>query len=163
MSAPGEDVATLAHTFKARVYEACVDLFGDEESTAVSFGMPGSYHADDLVAVMRLTSDQVAGPLTGGPQGRRSRDETLTLEVLFSAFRGGGSDAAEIVAAERAYDLLRRLERRARMEDPTLGGLVFWWHLLRHESEGITDPDVLTHGRNITVTATFEARARVAR
>ncbi|WP_160665340.1 hypothetical protein [Pseudarthrobacter sp. ATCC 49987] len=151
--------ATLGLAFKKAFYRATADLFAggvDTEHVYVVFGQPSTYAPDDIVSFGRLSSGQETATIGTN----RSREETLSLEVTVSCFRGGGEEA-EIETAERAYELLRRIEHHVRMEDTTLGGIVRLCVLSGHESEGATPEDLIEQGRVTEVVATFTAKARI--
>lgn len=151
--------ATAALHFKKAFYEATRDLFAqdiDTEHVYVVFGQPSNYIPDDIVSFGRLTTGQETATLGTN----RSREETLTVDVTISCFRAGTEDA-EIAAAERAYDLLRRIEHYARMEDTTIGGTVRTCVLSSHESEGATPEELTEQGRVAEVIATFTAKTRI--
>lgn len=122
----------------------------------VSFGHPGPSQSPNIVALLAVSSEQE--PATYGTA--RSREETLTLTVMFSIYRAGGSEM-EKVASDYAYQLLGDLERQVRMTDTTVGGAVRECFLVSHRSEGATDPETLASGRLIEVEAVFQAKARV--
>lgn len=146
---------TLANVFKEAMIAAAVELW-DAEEVQVTNGHPGMTEMDDLVVFTEIQSAQVPGP----QGGRRIRDETLTLTVIFSCFRAGGPEM-ETVAAARAFELLGQLENQVRKTDTHLGGIVQWCFLKELASEGSTDPEILAAGRLSTIAAQFEARARV--
>lgn len=151
--------ATVGLAFKKAFYTAIKELFAADQETKhvyVVFGQPTNYNPDDIVSFGRLTAGQDAATLSTN----RSREETLTLDVTVSCFRGGSEDA-EITTAERAYDLLRRIEHYARIEDTTLGGIVRTCVLTSHESEGATPEDLIEDGRVTEIVATFTAKARI--
>ena len=151
--------ATLALAFKKAFFEAVKELMArtpETEHVYVVFGQPSTYAPADIVAFGRLTSGQ--NPATLGTP--RSREETLTLEVMISCFVGGGEEA-ELAASERVYELLRMIERHVRMTDTTVGGTVRHCFLTSHESDGMTPEDLIEQGRVIDVIATFTAAARV--
>lgn len=151
--------ATLALAFKKAFYEAVKALMADgydTEHVYVVFGQPATYVPDDIVSFGRLSSGQSAATLSTN----RSREETLTAEVTVSCFLGGDEEA-EIATAERAYELLRRIEHHVRMTDTTLGGIVRQCFLTSHESEGATPEDLIEQGRVTEVVATFTAHARI--
>ena len=151
--------ATLGLAFKKAFYTAVKELFAgapDTEHVYVVFGQPANYEPDDIVAFGRLTAGQDAATLGTN----RSREETLTIDVTVSCFRGGAEDA-EIFTADRAYELLRRIEHYARIEDTTLGGIVRTCVLSSHESEGATPEDLIDQGRVTEIVATFTAKARI--
>ncbi len=149
--------SSIAHSFKKAFRDAAVALWATSEpEVAVHFGRPGTFLAADIVSFGNLSSDQV--PAAMGTN--RSREEMLELEVTISCFVGG-DDTAEEEASDRAYYLLGQLEDLVRTADTTLDGVVRECFLVRHESEGSTDPRVLAAGRNIAITATFQAKFRI--
>lgn len=151
--------ATLGLAFKKAFYLAVKDLMAgtfDTEHVYVVFGQPATYQPEDIVSFGRLSIGQQAATLSTN----RSREETITLEVTVSCFLGGDEEA-EIATAERAYDLLRRIEHHVRMTDTTLGGVVRQCFLTNHESEGATPEDLIAEGRVTEVVATFTAQARI--
>ena len=147
--------ATAASAFKNAFVTAARSLWAGT-GVQVAFGHPGQSQADDIVAFGRVSSDQEFA--TYG--SNRGREETLTLTVVFSMFRGGGPDM-EQVASDRGYELLGQLEEFARVTDTTIGGTVRHCFLESHESDGSTDPQILSAGRLIEITAQFGAKARV--
>lgn len=146
---------TAAADFKDAFIQAAETLWAAED-VQVAFGHPGQTQRDDIVAFGRVSAQQEVA--TQGTN--RSREETLTIDVVLSMFRGGGPDM-EKVASDRGYELLGQLERHVRMTDTTLGGTVRHCFLVSHESDGSTDPQILAAGRLIEITATFEAKARI--
>jgi hypothetical protein len=68
----------------------------------------------------------------------RTREETLTCEITFYCFRGGGQEQEAIVMA-RAYDLLGDLELYVRVTNTTLSGAVRDCMLTDHASNAATD------------------------
>jgi len=151
--------STLGLAFKKAFHAGIKELFAEDPDTEhayVVFGQPTTYVPDDIVAFGRLTAGQDAATMGTN----RSREETLTLDVTVSCFRGGDEEA-EIATAERAYELLRRIEHHVRMTDTTLGGVVRECVLTSHESEGATPEDLIEEGRVTEVIATFTARARI--
>jgi hypothetical protein len=147
--------STLAPGFKDAVYERCLLLWAGSD-VQVSFGHPGQHQADDLVAVMDVRSEQDA--ITFGTQ--RSREETLTLTVMFSVFRAGGPDR-ERVASDRAFEVVVELAEFARVTDTTFGGVVRECFLQSVDAEGSVEPSVIAAGRLVEVLAVFVAKGRV--
>lgn len=122
----------------------------------VSFGHPGMTQADDIVSFGALETEQdVAAYGTN-----RAREETVTLEVLISVFRAGGAEM-EKVASDRAYELLAALEQYVRVTDTTVNGTCRHCFLVSTQSDGASNPEVLSRGRVIEVTARFQAKARI--
>ena len=151
--------ATAAFAFKKQLYETVRDLMAGTPETAdvyVCFGLPGTFSPEDIIAFNRIESGQDPATLSSN----RAREETLTATVTISCFRGGGEEA-ELVAAERCYELLRLIEHQVRMVDTTVGGTVRDCFLTSHESDGETPEDLASSGRVIDVNATFTAHARV--
>jgi len=152
--------ATLGLAFKKAFYEAVKTFMAEDYETEhvyVVFGQPATYNPEDIVSFGRLSAGQAAATLSTN----RSREETLTLEVTVSCFLGGDEEA-EIATADRAYELLRRIERHVRMTDTTVGGTVRECVLTSHESEGATPEDLIEQGRVTEVVATFTAKARIS-
>jgi hypothetical protein len=151
--------ATLGLAFKKAFYTAVKTLMADgydTEHVYVVFGQPATYQPEDIISFGRLSVGQAAATMSTN----RSREETITLEVTVSCFLGGDEDA-EIATAERAYELLRRIEHHVRMTDTTLGGVVRECALTSHESEGATPEELTEQGRVTEVAATFTAKARI--
>lgn len=128
----------------------------NDSTVLVTYGHPGLEVADDMVGVQKITSQQVIANMGA----RRSREETLTAEVIVSCYRGGGPEV-EQVAGDRAYQLLGLIEQYVRVTDTTVGGTVRDCFLISHDSQGATDPALIAEGRVIEITATFEAHARI--
>jgi len=128
------------------------------KSTQVSFGHPGISNQPDIVACLDLTSEQAEATLSAA---RRTREETLTLEVMVSCFRNGYGDSDKVVS-DAAYALLGTLEEYVRTTDTTLGGVVRECFLTSHTSTGYTDPQSLAQGRTIDIRAIFTAHARIS-
>lgn len=152
--------ATVASQFKNNFYDAIVALMNagaDTEYVLVAFGQPGTFDPDDIVSVGRVSEQQTEATISTN----RTRNETLTLEVQISCYRGGGPEM-ERVASDRAYELLRMIENQVRVTDTTVGGTVWWCFLQQHDSAGATDPALIDQGRTIDITAIFEARARIS-
>lgn len=151
--------ATVALDFKQAFQEAIRDSFAldpDTESVLVTFGAPGTYAPADIVSFLDLVSDQSSATISAN----RSREETLTLTVSISCVVSGGQDA-ELLAAQRAYYLLRAIEYYARRTDTTIGGTVRYCFLEGHTSAGQTDQALMQQGRVCEIVATFRAQARV--
>jgi hypothetical protein len=150
-------MSTAAPAFKLALFNACVGLY---PSALVTYGHPGAQSADDMVGVMNVTSDQEVGPLS--PQ--RRREETLTIEVIFSCWRGG---ADQRTVTEAAYTLLALLENY--LQDTgvsastqiTLGGTVRDARVMGHELAETEDPADMALGRLAEITATVTARVRI--
>ena len=144
-----------AATLKAALYSVCQTLYANSE-VFVSYGHPGTVNVNDIVSIGRVSGRQDYATMSPS----RSREEELTLEVMYSVFRGGDM-SQEQVAVERAYALLAQLETYCRTTDTTLGGVVRWCMLTDHSCESSADPDIVTVGRIAELTATFTAHVRL--
>lgn len=153
----GQSEFSAAPAFKYAFWECAVELNADSD-VQVAYGHPGTYLADDVIAVTRIHAEQDSASLSTN----RSREEKLTLTVVVSVFRGGGPEA-ELVASNRAYELLGDLERFMRLDDTTVRGTVRECFLDEHDSDGETRPELIAAGRTIEIEAKFVAYARVTR
>ena len=151
-------MSSAAPAFKAALFTACQGLF--PSPALVTYGHSGTQSADDMIALMDMTSEQEVGPLS--PQ--RRREETLTIEVVFSCW-GGGVDQQTITT--RAYALLALLEdylQNSGVSASTqinLGGVVRDCRVTSHVLVETDDPDDLALGRLAEITATVTARVRI--
>lgn len=153
--------ATAADEFKLNFWQAVHDLMAadpDKAEVQVFYGYPSTFDSNDMIEFNGVTSVQTYGPSSGT---NRSRDETLTLEVFITCYRGGGQEQ-ELVCTQRAYELLRMIETYARVTDTTIGGAVKWCFMTEHQSIGHTAPEILERGRAIEITAKFTAEARIS-
>ena len=150
--------STQAREFRKAIFDRCVLLYAADTSpyTLVTRGLPAFANAQDVVSVGAVTSNQE--PVTLGTQ--RSREESLTCQVFFYSFRGGGDSMEEVVEA-RAYEMLDELAEYVRVTDTTLAGAVRQCFLTDIAADAATDPDVLAKGRMHVITATLSAEVRV--
>lgn len=151
--------ATHADDFKVSFYEAVKGMFAldpETEQVLVTYGAPANYSPPDIVSFLDLTAEQVMATM-----GNRGREETLLITVSISCLVNGGQEA-ELLAAQRAYYLLRTIEYYARVTDTTIGGSVRHCFLERHTSSGQTDPALIAQGRVCEIVADFRAQARVS-
>lgn len=145
--------------FKKALFETTKNLMEsnpDTEHVYVCPGTPGTFNPEDIIAFGRFSVAQATATLGA----RRSREETLTVEVTISCFRGGAEEG-ELPSQERALELLGVIERYVRRDDTTLGGVVRQCFLTNVESDGATPEEFLAQGRAVDVTATFTAQNRV--
>ncbi|WP_434922935.1 hypothetical protein ACR9WD_05960 [Glutamicibacter sp. PAEs-4] len=150
---------TAGMAFKKALFEAIKTIMAetaDTEDVLVAPGTPGSFQPDEIIAVTELEVQQDFATMGAN----RTREETLTVSVVFSCLFGG-DETQELPAQERAFDLLGRIERHVRMEDTTLGGVVRQCLLTGVQTDGQTPEEYLQAGRGVDVTATFTARNRV--
>jgi len=147
---------TAALTFKNAMVAAAQTIWPTGDAVRVSFGHPGATTADDIIAFMDVSSVQEPAALGA----RRQRQETLELTVVVSCYRAGGAEQ-EKIASDRAYSLLGLLTQQVRVTDTTVGGTVLFCFLTSHQSDGATDPDMISVGRLIEISAVFTAEARI--
>ena len=141
---------SAAPAFKAALYTACVAAFSPA-TVQVCYGKPGvEPWADDAVALLDVDATQVAAPM-----GTRAREETFTLTVLCSSYRGGG-DEAQQTATEAAYGLLATLEGLLRT-DPMVTGTARKAEVVGH----LLAEDVYAQGRVAKVAAAIAVQARL--
>lgn len=145
---------SAAPRFKAALFTVCQGLYA--APVQVAYGHPGMTQEDDIVSIGATTSVQEVATYSTN----RSREEMVTCDVTISCFRGGGPEM-EQVCEERAYALLGQLEDYLRLTDITLGGVVRWCMVSSIDCDGATDPDVLSLGRCIDLTATITAHVRI--
>lgn len=147
-----------APVFKAALVTALNSLM--PSGTLVSYGHPGALSANDIVAVMNVTSNQDVATMSTN----RSREETLTADVLISSWRGGTNQQT---VTEHAYALLGLLETY--LQDSgvvaslqiTLGGIVREARVTSHQLAETADPDDLALGRIAEISAIVTAHVRV--
>jgi hypothetical protein len=142
--------------FKNGMLDAARDLFGGED-VSIGRGYPAFDVLPDVISLGTATSEQVFATYSSS---RRTREETLTLEVIISCWRGGGPEQEDIVDA-RADELLGLLSEYCRVTDPTVGGSVRECMLTGYACAPATDQEVLASGRMQVLTATFTAHARI--
>ena len=101
---------------KAALITTLTTLF--PSPTLVSYGAPGAYQPDEIVAVGEQRFE-VTRPTMGT---NRSREEAVETDVTFSVFSSGG-DTAQQVATERVYAMALALDEHFRTKpNETLGG-----------------------------------------
>lgn len=147
-------MSTAAGPVRKALKPAIIAAIADT-TVQVELGYPWPQTAADIVAVGPVRSELTAATMT--PQ--RTRDETLTAEVLISVFRPGGQEVEEI-ASDRAYELMDAIEHYIRMTDPTLGGLLMWLFVTAHEADSAPYSDDTTQGRTVEISVTLTGRAR---
>ena len=147
-------MASKAPAVKAALFTLCQTLF--PAPIQVAYGHPGTDLESDIVSVgaVRATQDIA----TMSPQ--RNREETLTVDVIFSCFTGGGTESQQTVT-ERAYALCALLENYLQTTDYTLAGTA---RLARVTSATLIeseDVELLALGRLAEVTATVTVVVRI--
>ena len=125
----------------------------------VGYGYPTNLR-DDSVLIMGVQTVQE------WRTSNRSREETLEVEVVVSAWRV--SAQAQLDADEAAYGYLELLDRYCRLTDPTLVGAGAPTGLIREisctatEADGFTDKEWRQSGRGCEIRAAFTAHARIS-
>ncbi len=159
---------TVQADAKAALYEAARVALADElvpqgednlPGCDVSFGFTWPTKARDWFAVTDTVSN--IDPANVGP--RRQLDETVTITVSVGSWVptvDGDGQAAEVAASDRAFDLLARVQTHIRLNDVTLGGLVFWCLPGSSESAAATFSRKNNPGRLVEVSADFVCTAR---
>lgn len=136
--------------------------------TLVSYGYPGTYLPDEIVAVRGVTSDREYGALSN----QRHLEELLQIEAVVSVALGGPDSQQD--STERALDMLAAIETYltdvgvADSAQLSLGGSVrrAWVsHFdLVESDEALTDADgtpLINASRWCDITFTITARARI--
>lgn len=106
-------MTTSAPLVKAAIYAAAQSIYSSP--TLVTYGGPGSYKPDEIVAVMGQRTVNAMGPMSSA----RKRDENVETVVVISVYRAG-SETVQQAATERAYALLDLLVEYVRTHE-TLG------------------------------------------
>jgi hypothetical protein len=141
---------------KNALLAAATTLFTGQD-VSIGRGYPARDALPDVISLGVGTSELEPATITSS---RRTREEMLTLEVIISAFRGGGPEQEDIVDA-RADAMLGLLAEYVRVTDNTLGGAVREIFLTSYATADATDQAVLSKGRMQVITATFTAHARI--
>ena len=151
------DIASAGFEVKRRLFEIAQTLFADESKLAVSFGFPGGNgDREDSMEFMDIRTQQE--PATQSTN--RSRDEEIFVTVNISAYRAGEA-GDDLIPTQAAFGYLRTLEQHIRKNDPTLGGFANWCFLDNLDSLSATEPDLVSQGRLVFITAQFKARVRI--
>lgn len=148
-------LADAVAQYRSGLLDAAVTAIADDTVQTI-LGNPGPKQADDIVSV-RVPTGQI-DPATITAQGR-TREVQMTCTVTFSIFRKGGPEQDEIVTA-RAFDLFSKVEKRIRVDDITLGGVVRWCLCTGWDDLG-NGVEVLAKGRLLEFSATFVAPVRL--
>ncbi|MBW4033029.1 MAG: hypothetical protein HIU88_10235 [Acidobacteria bacterium] len=143
--------------YKAGLYNAAKAVY-DPTTTYVCSGDPSQDILAELVSLGTVEIGQV--PATLG--SNRGREETLTADVHFRVFTGGGDDQ-QPTADARVGVLLTMLEQQVHYTDTSLGGAVRECFLTSARLDsGVDDLGNNTRGRVAVINATFTARARIS-
>lgn len=112
--------AALYTACKNTIYAASVD--GRGAPVLVTYGRPGSYQADYIVAVGMGTRQPITRPTLGT---NRSRQKDVEIDVIVSVYVPG-TEVAQQTASEACDDLTELLDTYLRTSpNETLGGACF--------------------------------------
>lgn len=148
-------MSTAAPAIRAALLEL-VRTALDGDPAHVCAGHPGTYQPNDIVAV-GISSDAQSemGPLSPS----RKREETVSLSLTISCYRGGGNEVAELVA-DRAFELLATIEAALRT-DYSIGGTCRFAALTAWRADEAVDEDILAMGRVTEIVATITCQSRI--
>lgn len=143
---------------KAALYALCQTLYaGQAPEVTVTYGLPGTFLATDIVAVTDVDT-RVSRPTMGG---NRSREEDSTFVVVISVFRFGDQTQQQ-VATERAFELMNLLAQHFRSApNETLGATSRDVWVESYSLTESDDPEVIAKGRHSSVAVNVRALARI--
>lgn len=147
-------MSSRAPAVKAALYTLCSSLYA--APVQVAYGHPGTDLEPDIVSIGAVRSTQDIVTMTP----IRPREESLLVDVIFSCYRGGGSESQQTVT-ERAYALLAQLENYLQTTDYTLAGTARLARVVSHELVESDDPDLLALGRIAEITAQVSVVTRI--
>jgi hypothetical protein len=151
----GSDVASADEAFEAGLLDA-IKVAVNDPDVFIVLGFPWPQDAADIISIGDIRSEQEPATI-----GRRTRNETLTAEVLVSCSQYGGQEQEAIVRS-RARELLKAIEYYVRITDTTVGGSVIWCFRVASELfSNAWQDDSGALGRTCEIKATFTAFARV--
>lgn len=110
---------------RAALFAACQTLYGSSRDSVggevlVSYGFPGSYQPQTIVAVGLTSRQPVTRPTLGT---NRSRDKVAQVDVTISVYRAGAAENVQQAATEDCDDLVLLLEAYFRTSpNEALGG-----------------------------------------
>lgn len=149
MAIPASTVPAAVSYIHSRIITAINDT-----AVLVSYGPPGTNQPDDLIVVGNVTREIVPYQMVGSGQAGWL-DETYTIEVVASVFRGGDYGQVVLERASALADVVVAVVRT----DPSLGGAVVVAHPSAVEYEQNWDPD--HKGRTVDATVSIRCRARI--
>ena len=144
-------MATAALDAKSALKTLCESLYDD---AYVCWGHPGTKLPNDIVCIGDIDSTSEVATM----RATRPRDETLTVTVTFSCYRGGTDQEAVTTVA---LGMLDDLDTALRTTDPTLGGVALWARLTNYAVDESYESSTLAKGRLTTVVAVVTVRARI--
>jgi len=147
-------VASKAPAVKAALFALCQTLY--PAPIQVAYGHPGTDLESDIVSVGSVRATQKIATMS--PQ--RNREETISVDVVFSSFAGGGPEVQQTVT-ERAYALCALLENYLQTTDYTLSGTARLARVTGADLYESDDAELLALGRLSELTATVHVEVRI--
>jgi len=147
-------MSSKAPAVKAALFTLCQTLY--PVPIQVAYGHPGTDLESDIVSVGAVRAIQEIATMST----MRNREETVTVDVIFSCFAGGGAETQQTVT-ERCYSLCALLENYLQATDYTLAGTARLARVTGAELIESDDPDLLSLGRLSELTATVEVQVRI--
>lgn len=157
MTPTGISGNTAIHDARLALYAAVKTALENENGIDIQFGLDWPVAQDDWVAVTDAESE--IDPKIIGPS--RQQDERITLSLSVGSWRQGNDSATEILAADRAFAILKRIQDHIRRKDITLGGTVLWCIPGGSRTAGATTETESAYGRITEITATFVCSHRI--
>lgn len=148
------------------LYAACVACYAsstapDGSPVLVSYGDPGQYQPNAIVAVMDVQPSQIARPTLGT---NRSRELALDATVMFSVYTAGGNEAHQS-SLDSVTNLVRLLENYLRVQgnEQLSGGCRDSWVAAINGPNGtvVYDPESVAAGSPAPTGRVVEATATV--
>lgn len=127
----------------------------NDTAVLVAYGGPGPFQPDDIVAIGMAVDRSVAPYQMVGSGQAGWLDETYSIDVVVSVYRGGDDPRT---AFERACTLADKVVFVVR-SDPSLGGAVVVAHPEQSRYESSFEEE--HKGRLVTVTIPISCRARI--
>lgn len=153
----GMSDTTAQHEAKVALVAAARAALEDEEEVDIQFGFRWPFKHPDWFSVLETDSD--VNPAVIGP--RMTQDETITINVSVGAWLPGSDEETEVAASARAFELLAKVQRHIRQNDPTLGGTVMWCLLGPSKADGETSDTDSQQGRLAEIAAAFICKHRI--
>lgn len=154
------------------LYALCVSTYaastapGDGSPVLVSYGQPGQYEPQAIVAVMDVQPSTVTRPTLGT---QRSRELALDVSVMFSVYTPGGNEA-HVICLDAVANLIRLLENSIRVQgaETLSGGCRDSWvsgingptGQVVYDPESVQSGSPVPSGRVVEATATVTALIR---
>ncbi len=147
-------MASKAPAVKAALFAVCQSLYA--APIQVAYGHPGTDLESDIVSVGSVRATQEIATMST----QRNREETVSVDVIYSCFSGGGPEVQQTVT-ERAYALCALLENYLQTTDYTLSGTARLARVTGADLFESEDADLLALGRLSELTATVQVQVRI--